>query len=133
MCRVREVDYNKLWKAEGGFYDPALTGANGSLWMDPDMSKVVVPQWIEMPTTHNKNIHQRGTSEEFIRSGTPLQNKKLILAKANWMGDAYARVAEHRAFFALLAEGNQERGHGRTPGARLHSDRERRRLLPALR
>jgi predicted acyl esterase len=105
VCSVRNNDYNRLWKAEGGFYDPAINGPNGSLWTDPDISKVLVPQWIEMPTTHNKNIHQRGTSEEFIRSGTPLKNKKLIIAKANWMADAYARVAEHRAFFDYWLKG----------------------------
>ena len=100
-----QVDYNKLWKAQGGFYDPAINGLKGSLWMDPDMSKVVVPQWIEMPTTHNRNIHQRGTSEQFIRSATPLKDKKLILAKSGWMADAYARVAEHRAFFDYWLKG----------------------------
>jgi predicted acyl esterase len=105
VCRVRKEDYDQLWRAEGGFYDAAVNGPTGSLWMDPDISKVVVPQWTEMPTTHNGNIHQRGTSEQFIRSGTPLKDKKLILAKANWMADGYARVAEQRAFFDYWLKG----------------------------
>lgn len=87
------------------FYDSALHGRTGSLWMDPDMSKVVVPQWTEMPTIHPGNIHQRGTSEQFIRSATPLKDKKLILAPRSWMADAYARVAEHRAFFEHYLKG----------------------------
>ena len=107
VCHERKVDFDKLWLAQGGFYDPAVNGPKGSLWMDPDMSKVVVPQLTEMPTTHNGNIHQRGTSEQFIRSATPLKDKKLILAKSAWMPDAYARVAEHRKFFDYWLKGEK--------------------------
>ena len=109
-CRVR-AGVNDLHleatKLQPFFYDPAAHGPTGSLWMDPDMSKVVVPQWTEMPPDWYLNIHQRGTSEQFIRSATPLKDKKLILSQADWMADAYDRVAEHRAFFDYYLKGKQ--------------------------
>ena len=119
VCHARTVDYDVLWRQEGGWYEPAINGRQGSLWMDPDMSKVVVPQWAGMPLGDNSTDHQRGTSEEFIRAATPLKNKKLIMMKTNWMQDGYSRVAEQRAFFDYWLKGI-ENGIMNTPPVRAY-------------
>lgn len=81
------------------FDDPAYWGPTGSYCISPDLSKVTAPMYDAMPLEH-PGIHIRGSSESFIRSGTPLQDKKLdVLTGAL----AYPYTAEnltlHRAFF----------------------------------
>jgi len=80
------------------FDDPAAYGANGSIFMRPELEKATAPVWIVGPQT-GVVIHQLGSSETFIRS-TGAKAKKFDFVDA-WFPYSYkdSTIAEHMAFF----------------------------------
>jgi predicted acyl esterase len=80
------------------FNDPEAYGANGSIFMLPDVSKATAPVWIVGPQT-GVVIHQLGSSETFNRS-TNVKAKRFDFVDA-WFPHSYRQstIAEHTAFF----------------------------------
>lgn len=96
-----KVDFISISKAQP-FTDPALHGPNGSVWMSPDMTKVTVPMWVMLPTTHTQHIHQLGSSETYIQSAST--EKRLDIVE-DWFETSYNSVADHVAFFDYWLKG----------------------------
>jgi uncharacterized protein len=99
----KAVDFIAISKAHP-FMDPAIYGEKGQIIMTPDMSKVVTPQWITMPTTHVGNIHTLGSSEAYIRSASKDKMLSVVSRSASSTG-AYGFVTEHMAFFDYWLKG----------------------------
>ncbi|HEV2633676.1 MAG TPA: CocE/NonD family hydrolase [Actinocrinis sp.] len=80
------------------FNDPAAYGANGSIFMRPEVEKATAAVWIVGPQT-GAIIHQLGSSETFVRS-TGAQARKFDFVDA-WFPHSYkgSTVAEHMRFF----------------------------------
>lgn len=78
--------------------DPEAYGAQGSVFMKPEIEKATAPVWIVGPQT-GVVIHQAGSSETFVRS-TGAAAKKFDLIDA-WFPHSYQQstVAEHMRFF----------------------------------
>lgn len=80
------------------FNDPAAYGAQGSIFMRPEVEKATAPVWIVGPQT-GAVIHQLGSSETFIRS-TGAAARRFDFVDA-WFPYSYQEttIAEHMAFF----------------------------------
>ncbi|WP_353647429.1 CocE/NonD family hydrolase [Nakamurella sp. A5-74] len=80
------------------FNDPAAYGAQGSIFMRPELEKATAPVWIVGPQT-GVVIHQLGSSETFLRS-TGAQAKRFDFVDA-WFTHSYQQstIAEHQQFF----------------------------------
>jgi predicted acyl esterase len=80
------------------FNDPSAYGANGSVFMSPQLEKATAPVWITGPQT-GVVIHQLGSSETFIHS-TGAQARKFDFVDA-WFPHSYKNTTttEHMQFF----------------------------------
>ncbi|CAD6580508.1 MAG: hypothetical protein TREMPRED_002760 [Tremellales sp. Tagirdzhanova-0007] len=106
--------------ANSPFKDSDLSktfGPKSEVFMSPDMSKVTVPLWAVVVTTHQFNFHQLGSSEAFIHTKTP--HKKLDFWE-DWFTKAYSSdsVRDHSAFFDYWLKGI-DNGIMDTPPVRL--------------
>ena len=90
------------------FYDPNIYGPNGEIFMTPDISKITIPEWITMPTGHHGHIHELGSSESYIFSGS--KEKKFDVVN-DWFASAYSSesVAKYQAFFDHWLKGEPNR------------------------
>jgi uncharacterized protein len=76
----------------------AIFGPASEVFMSPDMSKVKVPLWTVVCTTHPAHLHQLGSSEAYLATRTT--SKKLDFWE-DWFTKSYSKamVADHMAFF----------------------------------
>lgn len=100
------------------FFDPKIYGSDGEIFMTPDISKITIPEWITMPTEHHGHIHELGSSEAYIESGS--KEKKLNITN-DWFGDAYSErsIANYQAFFDHWLKGENNGIMENTPRVRI--------------
>ncbi|HEY0941922.1 MAG TPA: CocE/NonD family hydrolase [Steroidobacter sp.] len=103
---LKHKDFRAIAKAHP-FNDPTskeIYGPEAEVMMSPDLSKVVVPQWVGMVTTHTMHMHQLGSSETYIHSAS--QHKKLSIME-DWFMKSYSgrKTAEFMAFFDYWLKG----------------------------